>query len=286
MTAAARGLSLCLLLLTAAPALAQSPSTPAGAAPPQAPSVVNDRRFIPAEPDFTLIALPTSLRLPAGKWGFRVTHRFTRDLGDGSFGDLASDFFGFDSSSIVGLELRYGLRPGLQLALLRTSDRTIQWLAQASVLRQTDTRPFAVDAVAGVQGLDNFTELYTGTFGAILSRRFGERGALYAEPWLFVNPFPESGTADDTSLLLGLGGRVQLGTGSGAYLVGEWTPRLAGSDSGDDHLSVAIEKRTGGHAFQINFSNSFATTLGQVARGYGANGGWHIGFNISRKFYR
>jgi hypothetical protein len=31
-----------------------------------------------AEPDFTLIALPSSLRVPKFKGAFRVTHRFTR----------------------------------------------------------------------------------------------------------------------------------------------------------------------------------------------------------------
>ena len=38
---------------------------------------------------FNLAALPTTLRMPAGKWAFRVTHRFTRNLGDGDFGDAA-----------------------------------------------------------------------------------------------------------------------------------------------------------------------------------------------------
>ena len=32
----------------------------------------------PAEPDFTLISLPTALRLPQFKSAFRVTHRFVR----------------------------------------------------------------------------------------------------------------------------------------------------------------------------------------------------------------
>ena len=38
-----------------------------------------------AQPDFTLVALPTTLRLPKFKSAFRVTHRFTRPLGDGEF---------------------------------------------------------------------------------------------------------------------------------------------------------------------------------------------------------
>jgi hypothetical protein len=167
--------------------------------------------FVPAEPDFTLVSLPTTLRLPAGRWGFRVAHRFTRALGQGSFGDLASDFFGFDSGAIVGLEVRYGLLPGTQLSLLRTSDRTIQFLGQVSVIQQHDNRPFGLDALVGVQGFDNFTESYTGTFGANLSRRFGERGAAYVQPLFLLHPLPESATASDSSFLPGLGARVRAG---------------------------------------------------------------------------
>jgi hypothetical protein len=52
-----------------------------------------------------------------------------------------------------------------------------------------------------------------------------------------------------------------------------------------DHGSFAIEKRLGGHVFQLNFSNSFGTTMGQIARGGFNNDNWYLGFNISRKFY-
>src|SRR5262249_20649215 len=65
-----------------------------------------------AEPDFTLAALPTSLRMPRNKWAFRVTHRFTRPLNPGpgeDFGDVAGDLFGIDGGAAIGLELRFGL---------------------------------------------------------------------------------------------------------------------------------------------------------------------------------
>ena len=244
---------------------------------------VSDLAFVPAEPDFTLIALPSTLRLPGGKWGFRVSHRFTRSLGEGSFGDLAADFFGFDSGSLVGLELRYGVRPGTQLVLLRTSDRTMQLLAQQSLLAPRGDQMFAVDALAAVQGLDNFSESYTTTLGVLLSRRFGDRGAVYAEPLVVLNALPEADDSDAT-VMVALGTRIRFGAST--YIVAEFAPRLSGATPGDHHGSVAIEKRRGGHSFQINFSNSFATTLGQIARAYGGSGSWHIGFNISRKFYR
>lgn len=273
-----------VVLASAGTGFAQNP--PQATPPPPVEEVdpgEPDLPFVSAEPDFTLVNLPSSLRLPAGRWAFRVSHRFTRPLGQGDFGDLVSDFFGFDSGSIVGLEVRYGLRPGTQLSLLRTSDRTIQFLGQRSILEQRNGRPLNVDAIAAIQGLDNFTESYTTTLGLIGSRRVGDRGAVYVEPMVVIDPLPESTTADDAVLVLGLGARVLLG--SNTYAVAEYAPRLTGDMPGDDHATFAIERRKGGHAFQINFSNSFATSLGQVARSYGGSGEWHIGFNITRKFY-
>src|SRR5439155_25534067 len=87
-----------------APALAAPSSVSAQAPADDDPAVLRL-----AEPDFTLIGLPTSLRLPTFGSSFRVTHRFTRRLGQGDFGDLASDFFGIDSGAQIGLEYRFGL---------------------------------------------------------------------------------------------------------------------------------------------------------------------------------
>ena len=62
-----------------------------------------DRDLRLAQPDFTIITLPTTLRLPRFKSAFRVTHRFGRPLGAGDFGDLAGDLFGLDSGAQIGL---------------------------------------------------------------------------------------------------------------------------------------------------------------------------------------
>src|SRR5262245_65503831 len=87
------------------PALAQSTGEPT-----QEPAATNtpatqeddpDRDVNLAQPDFTLGALPTTLRLPRYKSSFRITHRFGRSLGDGDFGDLVSDLFGLDNGAII-----------------------------------------------------------------------------------------------------------------------------------------------------------------------------------------
>ena len=62
-----------------------------------------------SQPDFTLVNLPTTLRVPKYKSAFRVTHRFARPLGQGDFSDLAEDLFGLDSGAQIGLEYRFGI---------------------------------------------------------------------------------------------------------------------------------------------------------------------------------
>jgi hypothetical protein len=69
------------------------------------------------------------------------------------------------------------------------------------------------------------------------------------------------------------------------YLVGEITPRLAGYDLNVHQIGFGAEFRAGGHLFQINFSNGFGTTLGQVAGGGIDYDQWYLGFNIARKFF-
>jgi hypothetical protein len=267
-------------LVTTSAARAQDPATP----PPQQPPQQSDPdvRQDPLQPDFNLAALPTTLRLPRGKWAFRITHRFTRPLGEGNFGDLAADAFGFDGSAQIGLEVRYGLMRGTQVGVHRTSDRTIQFFGQHNFLNERDGALLGLDALATIEGEDNLQEHHQSALGAILSKNVKTHAAVYLEPIVVLNasPFDDD---DNHTLMLGIGGRVRVRPSW--YLVAEITPRLAGYDPGSSQASFGIEGRAGGHLFQINFSNAFGTTYGQIARGAFDNENWYIGFNISRKFF-
>lgn len=266
----------------AAHALAQDPAA-AQPAPAQADPNV---RVDPLQPDFTLVALPVTLRMPVNKLDFRVTHRFTRSLGRGDFGDLLSDFFGFDSGAQIGLELRYGLVEGTQIGVHRTSDRTIQIFGQTSVLQERDGHPLGLDAIATLEGADNMRGQLSSAVGVLASRKVGRVAAVYVEPiFMFnTNASPADVVEHNDTLMLGLGARVRISRA--AYLVGEVTPRLWGYQPGEAQGSVGIEFRSGGHLFQINFSDGFGTTLGQLAHNGGINtDSWFIGFNISRKFF-
>jgi len=122
--------------------------------------------------------------------------------------------------------------------------------------------------------------------GAVISYTAKDRAAVYVAPsWLHnTNPFPSAFTSLDTdSVVLGLGGRLRVRPT--VYLVGEFNPRIGGYAPNTHQGSFGIEKRAGGHLFQINFSNGFGTTPGQVARGGTGSSDWYIGFNLTRKFF-
>jgi hypothetical protein len=237
-----------------------------------------------SQPDFTLAALPTTLRMPRFKSSFRVTHRFGRPLGAGDFGDLAGDAFGLDSGAQIGLEYRFGLLRGLQGGVRRTSDKTIEFFSQYNLLQQGGS-PVALGVLASIDGTNNFRDSYSPALGFAVSRTLGSFGAVYVEPiWVNnSNPAPDALVDDNDSILVGLGARIRvLPT---LYLIGEAIPRVSGYEPGVTHATFGIEKRAGGHAFQINVSNAFGTTMGQVARGGLTNDDWYLGFSISRKFF-
>jgi len=252
----------------------------------------DDSAIDPAHPDVTVAALPTTLALPSGGFLFRVTHRFTRPLGQGDFGEKAADLFGFDSSATVGLELRVGLGRGLQAGVYRLSDRTLTLFAQQRIFRQ-EGKPFGLSLQAAVEGADNFSEEHSPHAALVLSRTLGQRGALYLVPaWTGnTNLGLEREGVDESSLTLGFG--VRYGFSDAYYVAAEVVPVIAGykgivagGGRSAPHMSFGIERHAGGHVFQLNVSNSTGTTPAGIARGQDNQvDDWYLGFNLSRKFY-
>ena len=84
------------------------------------------------------------------------------------------------------------------------------------------------------------------------------------------------------TIFVGLGARARLT--STVYLVGELSPRAGGYAPDEFEYGFGIEKRVGGHAFALTFTNTFGTTFAQLARGGTANS-LYLGFNLGRKFF-
>jgi hypothetical protein len=242
----------------------------------------DDRGLDLAEPDYFVVNIPTTLRLPRHSGNFRVTHRFGGNLRSGDFGDQASNLFGLDQGAVIGLEYRYAVVTHVQVAFTRSSfDKTIQFSGRYDAVHQSGAKPFSVSGLVSVEGPNNFQERFAPTLGLVVSREVQDRLAVYATPIWVHNSAAAIGVNRDT-MMLGLGGRARLG--ASAYVVAEVSPRLAGYAPGQVEYAFGVEKRVGAHVFQLTFANTFGTTFGQVARG-GAPDTLYLGFNLARKFF-
>ena len=257
--------------------------TSGAAAQPPAPSMPDpDDEVVLAEPDFRVLNLPSTLRLPRHASAFQLTHRFNGNLREGSFSGNGGNLFGLDQGAAIGFEYRFGIARHLQAAVYRTSiDKTFQFYGKYDAVRQADSVPVSLSALVSVEGADNFQEHYSPAVGAVVSRAIAERVALYATP-VWVHNTAANLEIDRDTFFVGIGGRVRVT--STVYLVAEVAPRTAGYRPDKAAYGFAIEKRAGGHIFQINVNNGQGTTFGQLARG-GFADSLYLGFNLARKFF-
>jgi hypothetical protein len=200
-----------------------------------------------------------------------------------SFGDLAASLFGIDDGAIMNFGYRFGLFHHVEVAASRTNfDRTIQIQSKVDPVHQDDHHPLGFSAVVSVEGTNNYSENFAPALGVSISRTFGNYVAAYVDPFWVHNSAADTGVTRDTGFL-GLGARLRIMPGT--FIVAEVSPRLGGYAPGDALYAFAIEKRVGGHVFQLNWGNSTTgATYAQIARG-GTPSSLYLGFNLERKFY-
>ena len=277
------------LLTVWTPAAAQEAQPPAGTSQNEptsqsdvAPADDDDSVPVLAEPDFRVLNLPSTLRLPRHGSNFQLTHRFNGNLGRGSIGGNAGNLFGLDQGAAVGFEYRFGIARHLQAAVYRTAiDKVFQFYTKYDAVRQGDSLPVSLSALVSVEGSDNFQERYSPALGLVVSRMAGDRLAVYATP-IWVHNTAALLNIDRDTFFVGIGGRVRVS--STVYVVAEVAPRASGYSPDKAAYGFGVEKRAGGHLFQINFNNGQGTTFGQLARG-GFPNSLYLGFNLARKFF-
>jgi hypothetical protein len=276
--------------------LALSPAVPARAQAPAAGAAASPGK--PVEVELNVINSPTTLSLKARGHYFRLTHRFARDLRRGDFGSLVEDLFSLDNGAIIGLEYRYAITGNLHAGVHRSIlSKTIQFFGRYDGWKQGDRLPVSISLIGSLEGLNNIQDNHQPAVAATVSREVAGRLTVHVTPAFVANTRaadfltghdhdhaigePDVHAEHEHTMFVALGGRLSVRPS--VFLAGEFIPRLAGHDPGRSTWGVALEKRTGGHAFQINFTNSFGTTFGQLARG-GSGHDVYLGFNIVRMF--
>lgn len=222
---------------------------------------------------------------------FVISHRFDR-VNRGF-----DEFFGLDAATIrLGLE--YGINDRLMVGIGRSSfQKMYDYFGKYKLLRQTSGAvniPFSLTLFSGYSiRTQNTTpslsaydrSSYTGQL--LIARKFSEGFSLQVSPTLIHRNRPDFFNDSKTVIATGIGGRMKLSKRTS--LNGEYNYVLPNQidDSYTNNLSFSFDLETGGHVFQLLFTNSFGMTERQFITE--TNGSWgsgdiHFGFNISRTF--
>lgn len=235
-------------------------------------------------------------RMKEGQLDFRISHRF------GTLNSGAYNLWGLDQSNIrFGLD--YGLYDWVMIGIGRgTYEKTYDGLVKFSILRQKSNKgsmPVSVSwlSTAAFNSLkwENPGELpvldrFSYVHQVLIGRKFNEKLSLEINPtWVHRNIVATELDPNDT-WAMGFGGRLKLTKRISVNLEYYYVvPPVNDYRSSKTYnpLSVGFDIETGGHVFQLQFTNSLAMIeKGFITETTGdwLNGDIHFGFNISRVF--
>ncbi|MFZ9695770.1 MAG: DUF5777 family beta-barrel protein [Chitinophagaceae bacterium] len=232
--------------------------------------------------------------LNPGTLDFRILHRF------GQLDQGYKNFFGLDQAS-MRMSFDFGLLHNLMVGVGRsTFKKEVDAFIKYAPIRQSTgpwSSPVTVALVSGitVDGLpwaDPNRENYFSSRLAyyhqiIIGRKFSEGFTLQVSPTMVHKNLVQQANDENDIYGLGIGGRLKLS--KRIAFTWDYTHVLVGMpDSGYyNPLSVGLDIETGGHVFQLHFSN--ATGMNERAFITETTGQWgkgeiRFGFNLSRVF--
>ena len=232
--------------------------------------------------------------LGKGVLDFRILHRF----GDVSTG--ISNLFGLDQASMrIGLD--YGLLNNLTIGFGRSNvGKELDGFIKYCPVWQTSgpgSFPFSIVMVSGVtlttqSWADTIRKNYFSSRMAfynelILGRKFSERFSLQLSPVFVHRNLVERATEENDVYALGIGARFKLTKRIAFVADYHYIAKGLDKDIYKDPLSLGFDIETGGHVFQLHFSN--ATGMNEKAFITNTTGDWgkgevRFGFNLSRVF--
>jgi hypothetical protein len=231
----------------------------------------------------------------AGVLDVKISHRF------GFINGGIYELFGLDQATIrIGAD--YGITDRLTVGLGRSSyQKTYDGFLKYKILRQsTGLKKMPVtmailltEAIQTTKWTDPdrqnfFTSRLFHTAQLIVGRKFSNDFSFELAPtWVHRN-LVETLEENNDVFALGFAGRIKLN--KRFSINGEWIyvpENQINHDVFHNSLSFGVEIETGGHVFQLHFTNSTSMIeKGFVAETVGkwSDAGVHFGFNISRVF--
>ena len=234
-----------------------------------------------------------STKLVAKKgFNFIVSHRF------GTVKNGFQNLFGLDEA-VTHLNFVYGLSDNINISASRSSNQKIYEVATKFRLvnQQAGKMPFTVVGYTSVlanTALDSdnlpkleFKHRLSYVAQLLVSRKMNNNLSLILSPTFFHDNYLTDDFQDNSQYGVGFGGRYKLG--KRWSLNTEYGVHLNRSENSlyKNPFSVGVDLETGGHVFQLLFTNSQSMNTNGV---FGTStGDWgesdvYFGFNLARSF--
>lgn len=238
----------------------------------------------------------------AGVLDFKISHRF------GMVNKGAYELFGLDQASMrMGLE--YGISDKLMVGVGRsTFQKQYDAFGKFKILRQATggrwSSPISVSAVSTVmlktlkwddpKRRNYYTSRLSFAHQLLIARKFNEGLSLQIMPSFVHYNIAQAATDPNDIFAIGMGGRIKLNKRL-SFNVEYYHVLPISLVEGEDYmlagthnsLAVGFDIETGGHVFQLHFTNSTGMTERSFiteTTGDFFKGDIHFGFNVSRVF--
>lgn len=220
---------------------------------------------------------------------FRISHRF------GYLNSGGNNLFGLDQATMrIGLD--YGVTNRLMIGLGRSNtDKEFDGFVKYKLLRQSTGKTAMPISLTYLGAMSHYTLKTTEDISftnrsayvnqILIARKFSDAVSVQLSPtWVHINMVDKS-SEDNNLYSLGMGGRVKIS--KRVALTADYFNQFNKLTGRKNSFSLGVDIETGGHVFQLHFTNS----LGMNEKAFITNttGNWgdgdiHFGFNITRLF--
>lgn len=221
-----------------------------------------------------------------------VSHRF------GSIKGGVDSFFGLDDA-VTRINFVYGISDGFNISASRSSFQKIYESAIKYRITQQVENGFPFTIVGYHSMLVNtalekhnlpkleFKHRLGYTTQLLISRKVSTNLSFELVPTYFHDNYVSIDDQDNSQFALGVGGRYKLGKRWSVNADYGLHMNRASNSPFKNPLSIGMDLETGGHVFQMHFTNAQAMNtngfLGQATGDWG-KGNIYFGFNLSRVF--
>jgi len=227
-----------------------------------------------------------------GGFNFIVSHRF------GTVKNGFKNLFGLDEA-VTHLNFVYGISDNFNVSASRSSNQKIYEVAtKFRLARQLQGKmPFTVVGYTSVLAntaldTDNLPKLdfkhrLSYVAQLLISRKITKELSLVASPTFFHDNYVIDDTQKNSQYGLGIGGRYKLGSRWSVNVEYGMHLNRSATSLYNNPFSIGVDLETGGHVFQLHFTNSQSMNTNGV---FGTStGDWgdsdvYFGFNLARSF--